>query len=69
MLKLLKLKILKYKNTNNKLIPFRIDDDKLLEKCQTIRTNIEELNYYIQNIEYKITPIYDEIYKNQNTNI
>ena len=40
------------KDTNNKLMSFRIDDDKLLEKYKPIRTKIEKLI----------------IYKNRNTN-
>ena len=44
---------------------FRIDDEKLLEKYKAIWTKIEDL----KNIELNTLLVYDEIYKNQNTNI
>ena len=46
------------KNKNNKLMPFHIDNDKLLKKYKTIRTNIEEL----QNIQLNALPVYDDRY-------
>ena len=43
---------------NNKLISFRINDDKLLEKYKTIWTKIEDL----KNIELNVLPVYDDRY-------
>ena len=43
------------KNKNNKLVPLHAGDDKLLEKCKTIWTKIEDL----QNIELNALPVYD----------
>lgn len=40
MLRHLKIQI---KNESNELMSFRVNDDKLLEKYKTIRTNIEDL--------------------------
>ena len=37
------VKTFKVKDKNNKLMPFCIDDEKLLEKYKTIRTKIEDL--------------------------
>ena len=51
----------KYKN--NKLISFRIDDEKLLEKYKAISTMTEVL----KNIELNYLPVYDD--RNQNKNI
>ena len=51
----------KYKN--NKLISFRIDDEKLLEKYKAISTMTEVL----KNIELNDLPVYDD--RNQNKNI
>ena len=42
------------KDKNNKLIPFRVDDEKLLEKCRAIWTKIEDS----KNIELNALPIY-----------
>ena len=44
----------------NKLISFRIDDDKLLEKYKTVWTKIK----YLQNIEWNALPPND--YRCQN---
>ena len=46
------------KNKNNKLMSFRIADDKLLEKYKTIWTRIEDL----KNIELDALPVYDDRY-------
>ena len=46
----------KYKNNN--LIPFRIDDEKLLKKYKAIWTEIEDL----KNIELNALPVYDDRY-------
>ena len=46
----------KYKNNN--LIPFRIDDEKLLKKYKAIWTKIEDL----KNIELNALPVYDDRY-------
>ena len=43
------------KDKNNKLMFFRIDDEKLLEKYKTIWRKIEEL----KNIELNALPAYD----------
>ena len=45
------------KDKDNKLI-FCINDEKLLKKCKTICTKIEDLN----NIELKAFPAYDDRY-------
>ena len=42
----------------NKLISFRINDEKLLETYKTIWTNIEDL----KNIRLKASPVYDDRY-------
>ena len=44
------------KDNNNKLVPFRIDDEKVLEKYKAIRSKIEDL----KNIELNALPVYDE---------
>ena len=44
------------KDKNNKLMSFRIDDEKLLEKCKAIWTKIEDL----KSIELNILPLYDD---------
>ena len=41
---------------NNKLMSFRIDDEKLLEKCKAIWTKIEDL----RSIELNALPLYDD---------
>ena len=46
------------KDTNNRLMPFRIDDEKLLEKCKAIWTEIE----YSKNIELNALPVCDDRY-------
>ena len=46
------------KDSNIKLMPLHIDDDKLLEKYKTIWTNIEDL----KNIELNALPVYDNRY-------
>ena len=43
------------KDKNNKLMSFRIDDEKLLEKYKAIWTKIEDL----KNIELNASPVYD----------
>ena len=42
----------------NKLMSFRINDEKLLEKCKAIWTKIEDL----KNIELNALPVYDDRY-------
>ena len=44
------------KDKNKKLISFRIDDNKLLEKYKAIWTKIEDL----KNIELNSLPVYDD---------
>ena len=51
------------KDENNKLMSFRTDDEKLLEKCEAISTMIEDL----KNIELNDIPVYDD--RTQNNNI
>ena len=46
------------KDKNNKLMSFRIDDEKLLEKYKAIWTKIEDL----KNIELNTLPVYDDRY-------
>ena len=46
------------KQINNKLMSFRIDDEKLLEKYKAICTQIEDL----KNIELNALPVYDDRY-------
>ena len=46
------------KDKNNKLMSFRIDDEKLLEKYKAIWTKIEDL----KNIELNALPVYDDTY-------
>ena len=54
------------KDKNTKLMPFRIDDEKLLEKYKAIWTKIEDL----KNIRLNALPVYDDRYtKKQNKNI
>ena len=48
----------KNKNKNNKLISFRIDEDKLSEKYKTILNKIEELKKVLLNA----LPVYDDKY-------
>ena len=44
------------KDKNNKLVSFRINDEKLLEKCKTIWTKIEDLKI----IELNALPVSDD---------
>ena len=46
------------KEKNNKLISFRIDDEKLLEKYKAIWFKIEDF----KNIEFNVLPVYDDRY-------
>ena len=46
------------KEKNNKLISFRIDDEKLLEKYKAIWIKIEDF----KNIEFNVLPVYDDRY-------
>ena len=52
------VKAFKVKEGNNKLMFFRIDEEKLLEKCKTIWTKIEDL----KNIKLNALPVYDDRY-------
>ena len=52
------VKSFKVKEGNNKLMSFRIDDEKLLEKCKAIWTKIEDL----KNIKLNALPVYDDKY-------
>ena len=46
------------KDKKNKLMPFRIDDEKLLEKYKAIWNKIEDL----KNIDLNDLPVYDDRY-------
>ena len=46
------------KDKNNKLMSFRIDDQKLLEKYKAVWTKIEDL----KNIKLNALPVYDDRY-------
>ena len=46
------------KDKNNKLMSFRIGDEKLLEKYKSIQTKIEDF----KNIELNALPVYDDKY-------
>ena len=46
------------KDKNNKLMSFRIDDEKLLEKYKAILTKIKDL----KSIELNALPVYDDRY-------
>ena len=46
------------KDKNNKLMSFSKDEEKLLEKCKTIWTKIEDL----RNIELNALPVYADRY-------
>ena len=46
------------KDKNNKLMSFRIDDEKLLETYKAILTKIEDL----KNIKLNALPLYDDRY-------
>ena len=52
------VKTFKVKEGNNRLMPFCIDDEKLLEKYKAIWTEIEDL----KNIKLNTLPVYDERY-------
>ena len=54
-----------FKDKINKLMSFRRDDEKLLEKYKAIWTKIEDL----KNIELNALPVYDDRYIKQNKNI
>ena len=51
---------MKIKIKNNKMMSFRIDDEKLLEKYKAIWTKIENL----KNTELKASPVFDDRYLN-----
>ena len=57
MLRHLKLKM-EIKTKNNKLVSFRIDDEKLLQKYKAIWANNEDL----KNIKLNALPVYDDKY-------
>ena len=50
------IKTFKVKEGGNKLMPFCIDDEKLLEKYKAIWTKIEDL----KNIKLNALPVYDD---------
>ena len=52
------VKTFKVKDKNYKLMSFRIDNEKLLEKYKAIWTKIENL----KNIELNALPVYDDRY-------
>ena len=52
------VKAIKVEDKINKLMSLRIDDEKLLEKCKVIGTNIEDL----KNIKLNALPVYDDRY-------
>ena len=52
------IKTIKVKDKNKKLMSFHINDEKLLEKCKTIWTKIEDL----KNIELSALPVYNDRY-------
>ena len=54
------------KDKNNKLMSFRINDEKLLEKYKSIWTKIE---YLKKNWSKNSTSLWWRIYKNQNKKI
>ena len=54
------VKTFKVEDKNNKLMYFRIDDEKLLEKYKSIWTEIE----YLKNIKLKALLVYDDRYIN-----
>ena len=53
------------KDKSNKLMSFRIEDEKLLEKYKAIWTKIEDL----KNIELNTLPVYDGRYIIKNKDI
>ena len=50
------IKTSKVEDKNNKLMSFRIDDEKLLEKFKVIWTKIEDL----KNIKLKAVPVFND---------
>ena len=52
------VKTFKVEDKINKLMSFRRDDEKLLEKYKAIWTKIEDL----KNIELNALPVYDDRY-------
>ena len=46
-----------FRDKNNRLMSFSIDNDKLLEKYKTIWTKIDNL----RNIELNTLPTYDDV--------
>ena len=52
------VKTFKLKGENNKLMSFRINNEKLIEKYKVIWTKIEDL----KNIELNVLPVYDDRY-------
>ena len=48
----------KVKERNNKLMPFCIDDEKLLEMYKAVQTKIEDF----KNIKLNTLPVYDNRY-------
>ena len=52
------VKTFKVTDKNNRLMSFRIDNEKLLEKYESIPTKIEEL----EDIELNALPVYDDRY-------
>ena len=52
------VKTFNFKEGNNKLMFFCIDDEKLLEKYKVIWTKIEDL----KNIKLHASPVYDDRY-------
>ena len=52
------VKTFKVKEGNNKIMSFRIDDEKLLEKYKAIRIKIEDL----KNIKLNALPVHDDRY-------
>ena len=52
------VKTVKAEDKNNKLMSFRIDDEKLLEKYKAILTKIKDL----KDIELNTLPVHDDRY-------
>ena len=50
------VKAFKVKEENNKLISFRIDNEKLLDKYKTIQTKIADF----KNSNLNVLPVYDD---------
>ena len=47
-----------FKDKNNKLMSFCIDNDKLLERCKTVWTRIKN----VEDIKLNALPVYDDRY-------